>query len=99
MAPLVPVRVEHLGEAKFRITFYPPLRLLEDMADPDLQARHLMQAANEILEAWITERPQQWQCLQNRWPKTVRKAFRCQRKSDGPAMDPSSREAGPVQSG
>ena len=70
--PLVPVRVERLRPAQFRVTAYDPV-LPDDAAAADLQARRMMARVNALFEAWIVARPHEWQCFQNRWPKSTRR--------------------------
>jgi KDO2-lipid IV(A) lauroyltransferase len=70
--PLVPVRVERLRPAQFRVTAYDPVPP-DDGAAPDLQPRRMMARVNALFESWIVARPHEWQCLQNRWPKSTRR--------------------------
>jgi KDO2-lipid IV(A) lauroyltransferase len=69
--PLVPVRVERLQPAQLRVTVYDPV-LPDDAAAPDLQVRQMMIRINAMFESWIVARPEEWQCFQNRWPKSTR---------------------------
>ena len=70
--PLVPVRVERLRPAQFRVTAYDPV-LPDDGAAPELQARRMMARVNALFESWIVARPHEWQCFQNRWPESTRR--------------------------
>ena len=65
--PLVPARVERLGGARFRVSFFPPL---EKPASGDRKAdiRELMGLVNATLGDWVQERPEQWLWVHNRWP-------------------------------
>jgi KDO2-lipid IV(A) lauroyltransferase len=73
--PLVPLRVERLGPARFRATAHRPIRPDDESADPLAQARSMMRQFNALLESWIREQPAGWQCLKRRWSKTrVRRA-------------------------
>jgi Kdo2-lipid IVA lauroyltransferase/acyltransferase len=73
--PLVPMRVERLGGARFRATAHPPIRPDDASADPLEQARSMMRQFNALLESWIREQPDGWQCLKRRWSKSrVRRA-------------------------
>jgi lauroyl/myristoyl acyltransferase len=47
--------------------------LPDDGAPPDLQARRMMARVNALFESWIVARPHEWQCFQNRWPKSTRR--------------------------
>lgn len=70
--PLVPVRVERLQPAQFRVTAYDPV-VPDPTVPPESQARQMMAAVNALFESWIVARPHEWQCFQNRWPKSTRK--------------------------
>ena len=70
--PLVPVRVERIRPARLRVTLYDPVRP-DEAAAPDLQARRMMAEVNALFESWIVERPHEWQCFENRWPKSTRR--------------------------
>ncbi|MGH7095974.1 MAG: lauroyl acyltransferase, partial [Stellaceae bacterium] len=63
----VPVRVERLAGAHFRLTVYPPLEI-PHTGDRTADIAALMANVNATLEAWIRERPEQWLWLHNRWP-------------------------------
>jgi KDO2-lipid IV(A) lauroyltransferase len=66
---VLPVRVERLVGARFRLTVYPPLPLpLPRSGDRDTDAAALMLEVNRTLETWIRERPEQWFWLHRRWP-------------------------------
>jgi len=58
--PLIPVHVERLEGAQFRVIFHPPLDLTKD---DDV----LLREAHDILEGWISARPEQWLWLHRRW--------------------------------
>lgn len=61
---LVPMRCERLNGAAFRISFLTPLS-----PGPSDDAAALMGRVNQMLEAWIRDRPEQWLWPHNRWPK------------------------------
>ncbi len=58
---VMPVRIERLRGARFRVTVYPKL-------DRPAETPVLMATVNATLEEWIRERPEQWLWLHNRWP-------------------------------
>lgn len=65
--PLIPVRIERVQGARFRLTILPPLDLpATGNKGADVQAA--MTRLNLLLEGWIRERPEQWLWLHRRWP-------------------------------
>ena len=70
--PLVPVRVERLRPAHLRVTVHDPVLPDAEVARGD-QAREMMIRVNHLFESWIAARPHEWQCFENRWPKSTRK--------------------------
>jgi len=66
---LIPIRTERLEGARFRITFYPPVRA-DDPDAPEIErAAQMMARVNALFEQWIRERPQDWFCSKRRFPK------------------------------
>ncbi|MGH7115328.1 MAG: lysophospholipid acyltransferase family protein [Stellaceae bacterium] len=64
---VLPVRVERLGGAHFRLTVFPPLPLPRSgVLEADIAA--LTAAVNVTLEAWIRDRPELWLWVHRRWP-------------------------------
>ena len=66
--PIVPVRVERIEGIKFRVTYYPPVKI-EPSGDIHKDIYAVMLQINGLLEAWIRERPGQWLWVHSRWPK------------------------------
>jgi len=64
---VLPLRVERLDGARFRVTVFPPLPLHRS-GEPHAEAVALMAQINAILETWIRDRPEQWLWLHQRWP-------------------------------
>ena len=64
---VVPVRVDRLEGARFRITAEPPLDLPRT-GDTEADTRAIMTRVNQVLERWIRERPDHWFWLHRRWP-------------------------------
>ncbi len=64
---VIPVRVDRLAGARFRITAEAPLALPRS-GDRDAATLALMTSVNQVLERWIRERPDQWFWLHKRWP-------------------------------
>jgi len=66
---LVPARVERLGDARFRVTLFDPIRPDDDEADVQAQAIQMTRRLNELIEGWVRDTPGQWWCPKHRWPK------------------------------
>ena len=64
---VLPLRVERLDGARFRVTVFPPLPL-PGGDDSHANAAALMARVNATLEAWIRDRPEQWLWVHRRWP-------------------------------
>ena len=65
--PFVPVRVERLPNATFRVTYYPPL-MSQKKSDQE-QIMDLLTQMNCLIESWVRARPEQWFWLHHRWGK------------------------------
>jgi KDO2-lipid IV(A) lauroyltransferase len=65
--PLIPVRIERTGPARFRVSAQSPLDL-PNTGDKQTDIETLTKRLNDILEGWIRERPEQWLWLHRRWP-------------------------------
>jgi Kdo2-lipid IVA lauroyltransferase/acyltransferase len=64
---VLPLRVERLDGARFRVTVFPPLPLPRSGV-PHADAAALMARVNATLEMWIRGRPEQWLWVHQRWP-------------------------------
>lgn len=67
LVPIVPVRVERLKGARFRITVLPPMEVA-DTGEREADIARVMGDVNALLEGWIRERPEQWLWVHRRWP-------------------------------
>jgi KDO2-lipid IV(A) lauroyltransferase len=70
-AAIVPVHVERLCGARFRVTVEPPLPL-ERSGDRHADVARTMTLVNQRIEAWVRARPEQWLWLHRRWPDGTR---------------------------
>jgi len=68
--PLVPIKMERLKGAKFRATFYPPIKPHDLEGDSTDQATEMMIEVNELFASWIKENPGEWFCSKRLWPKS-----------------------------
>lgn len=71
--PLIPVRIERTGPARFRVTCYPPVAA-PDTGDRQEKVLAMTRALNQHLEAWIREYPEHWLWIHRRWPDQARRA-------------------------
>jgi KDO2-lipid IV(A) lauroyltransferase len=71
---LVPVQVERLKDARYRVTMYAPLQASDTSADLKSQAIDMTQQAHQYFEKWARQCPQDWFCSKRMWPKNDRKA-------------------------
>ena len=68
---LIPVRIERLDAARFRLTVYEPVRPDPALASDKDRAVQMMRDLNRLFEQWIRERPEQWLCIKRAWPKAL----------------------------
>lgn len=66
--PVVPVHVERLAGAHFRVVVDPPLALPRS-GDRAADIRAVMTEVNRRVEGWVAARPEHWLWLHRRWPK------------------------------
>lgn len=64
---VLPVRVERLGGARFRLTVFAPLALART-GNQSADVAALTACVNATLESWIRDRPELWLWLHRRWP-------------------------------
>lgn len=65
---VLPVRLERLPRARFRVTINPPMEL-PDSGDRKADIETLLTAMNAKVEEWVRARPGQWFWVHRRWPK------------------------------
>ena len=68
---LVPVQVERLKDARYRVTFHAPIHPTNTQADQTTQAIDMIQQVHQHFEAWIRQRPADWFCSKRLWPKNT----------------------------
>ena len=66
---LIPVQVERLQDARFRVIFHPPVIPRDTKADETAQAIDMIQQIHIQFETWIRQCPQEWLCSKLIWPK------------------------------
>ena len=65
--PIMPMRVERLNGAHFRVIADAPFTV-HPTGDHAADVLRVTRQINEILETWITARPEQWFWVHRRWP-------------------------------
>ena len=73
---LVPVQVERLQDAHYRVTFHSPIRPTDINADENTQAIDMIQQVHHQFEDWIRAEPQDWFCSKKIWPTPKRNRFK-----------------------
>ena len=68
---LVPIQVERLHDARYRVTFHAPVRPTNPGADETAQAMDMIQQVHNQFEDWIRARPADWFCSKRLWPKNT----------------------------
>lgn len=67
---LVPIRVERLQGARFRVTFHPPVAV--PAGDDEIaRAIRMTESVHALFEQWIRERPGDWFPSKRLWPKSA----------------------------
>ena len=66
---LVPVQVERLEGAHYRVSFHPPVRPRDASADENTRAIDMIQQVHHQFESWIRQQPEDWFCSKRLWPK------------------------------
>ncbi len=66
---LVPVQVERLRDAHFRVTFHPPIKPRKPQASTNEQAIDMITQVHAQFEQWIRAAPQDWFCSKRLWPR------------------------------
>jgi KDO2-lipid IV(A) lauroyltransferase len=64
--PVIPLQIERLEGASFRIIIHPALEI-QKTGDRESDVYNVMVQVNKTLESWIRQRPEQWFWLHNRW--------------------------------
>ena len=67
---LIPVRVERLHDANFKVTFMPPVKPRNPAASQTEQAVDMIEQVHSQFEDWIRAEPRDWFCSKRIWPKT-----------------------------
>lgn len=70
---LIPVRVQRLGDARFRVSFEKPISPSEGITDEHRIILDMTRQLNGLFETWIREQPQDWLCSKRRWSKDAKR--------------------------
>ncbi|MFZ0469666.1 MAG: lysophospholipid acyltransferase family protein [Thiogranum sp.] len=66
---LIPVQVQRLEGARFRVTFHRAVKADDPTHETSAQIMQMTRKINALFESWIRERPQEWMCTKRRWAK------------------------------
>jgi len=66
---LIPIQIQRLHGARYRITFHEPVVADDENAETTDKILQMTRKINTLFESWIRERPQEWMCFKRRWPK------------------------------
>lgn len=78
---LIPVQIQRLQGARFRVVFHEPLRPTDAAADEHQKAVEITKKINRLFESWIREKPADWYCSKRRWPKPLMRRLLGQQKT------------------
>jgi KDO2-lipid IV(A) lauroyltransferase len=67
---LVPIRVEPLGDARYRVRFYPPVKPPAGLGEME-RARDMTRQVHQLFEAWVRAQPEDWFCSKRLWAKST----------------------------
>jgi Kdo2-lipid IVA lauroyltransferase/acyltransferase len=70
---LIPVQIQRLEGARFRVTFHRAVKADDTTLEPSAQVMQMTRKINALFESWIRERPQEWTCTKRRWAKHLTK--------------------------
>ena len=66
---LVPLHVERLVDARYKVTLHPPVIPSDTSAEIKVQAYDMTQQVHRYFEEWARQQPQDWFCSKRLWPK------------------------------
>jgi KDO2-lipid IV(A) lauroyltransferase len=66
---LVPAQVERLRDARYRVTFHPPVKPRNPQAGETERAVDMIQQLHTMFEDWIRQSPEDWFCSKRLWEK------------------------------
>ena len=68
---LVPVQVERVGNSRFKVVFFPPIKPSDTEQSEIGQAIQMTTKINFYFEQWIRAKPEDWFCSKRLWPKHI----------------------------
>lgn len=86
---LVPIRVERLQDARFRVSFHPPVAV--PGGDDEIErAIRMTESVHALFEQWIRARPGDWFPSKRLWPKSAYAVRRGRVQHDAAATPPAN---------
>ncbi len=68
---LIPIQVQRLGGARFRVILHKPVQPDHSAASEHEKILQMTRKINALFESWIRKRPHEWVCTKRRWPKDL----------------------------
>jgi KDO2-lipid IV(A) lauroyltransferase len=68
---LIPVQVQRLAGARFRVIFHEAVQPDDVSASEREKILQMTRKVTALFESWIRERPHEWMCTKRRWPKQL----------------------------
>jgi len=69
-APIIPVSIERLPDARFKVRFHPAITASSN-PDKTIAIQETVETINRFLEEQIVEHPESWFWVHRRWPKEI----------------------------
>lgn len=69
---MIPVRVQRLQDANFKVSFLPPVKPRDPNASQSEQATDMIEQVHALFEDWIRSEPRDWFCSKRIWPKSTK---------------------------
>ncbi len=91
---LVPIRVERLQDARFRVSFHPPVAV-PGGGDEIARAIGMTESLHALFEQWIREHPGDWFPSKRLWPKSAYAVRRGRVRNNDAAPTPPANPSPP----
>jgi KDO2-lipid IV(A) lauroyltransferase len=90
---LIPVQVQRLDGARFRVIFHEPVVPDDARASEHEKIMQMTRKVSALFEAWIRDRPHEWMCSKRRWDKDALKLQQPRAEDEAPQSTTDTPEA------